>query len=375
MVMAPLPDTDGQHRPEGLDDGEPSDPVPEADTGVERPLLSIGEFTVHLDHYAWEIDPDNPRHMRLWTVSMNGPQNAARAAWARLLKGEVGYLKPNPQAYGRQCTLASLGAGGFESTGLPLHTAAGYHLLLLPAAARFDSEREEFVLVIRRPGCGIPGTPPAGDNPAEWHLRYLNRRVDVGLHPSWAGWLWARALRRREAIPLEAYGDIEVYRCTPDPQGLEEDLSGAVRARLLTIPEPGDRAMADVLVEARGGAMDPAAGNGRVDFDPALSLPADRRARLAATLEETLARLEREHGGARPVTRVVVERMVTAPRTGGANPTCRGALEPDRTDGTGRSSTARLRFDGEARADERWAIESLTELWLRAYTGGRNAAA
>ncbi len=67
---------------------------------------------------------------------------------------------------------------------------------------------------------------------AALNYRFLNRRVDLPLHPSWAGWLWERGLDANEIEALESLG-VHAYRCRPDPSALQEDVSQAVRPRRL----------------------------------------------------------------------------------------------------------------------------------------------
>ena len=62
----------------------------------------------------------------------------------------------------------------------------------------------------------------------------MNRRLDLPLHPSWAPWLWERALGCSEAVALDAHG-IAAYRCTPDAGRLADALSLAVRANVLRL--------------------------------------------------------------------------------------------------------------------------------------------
>ena len=99
--------------------------------------------------------------------------------------------------------------------------------------------------------------PPAPDRSA-WrtdrvplpirHYRFLNRRVDLPLHQTWADWLWERALRRGEAAALETYGlDGPAYRCAPNPKHLRADISAAVASGALTVgplSEAPERALA-----------------------------------------------------------------------------------------------------------------------------------
>lgn len=73
-----------------------------------------------------------------------------------------------------------------------------------------------------------------------------HRRTDLPLHPDWADWLWARALRRGEAVALETYGlDGQAHRCMPVEARLRADISAAVASKELTLGgEPCDRAAA-----------------------------------------------------------------------------------------------------------------------------------
>ena len=98
-----------------------------------------------------------------------------------------------------------------------LPAAAGYHGLLVPEAAFYTSEHSDFLLF-----------PRNLEEAANLHYRFLNRRLDLPLHASWATWLWERALGLGEAVELEALG-IYAYRCRPQAQSLAVDLSEAIR--------------------------------------------------------------------------------------------------------------------------------------------------
>jgi hypothetical protein len=57
------------------------------------PALQVGGFGASVDAFAWEPDPGPAaRRMRLWFLSLLGPQQALKAIWARLLRGEVATL-------------------------------------------------------------------------------------------------------------------------------------------------------------------------------------------------------------------------------------------------------------------------------------------
>lgn len=75
----------------------------------------------------------------------------------------------------------------------------------------------------------------AEDEAPALHYRFLNRRVDLPLHPSWAEWLWDRGFASGETEALHSVG-IHAYRCRPDVGQLEEDIGAAVRRGRLTVP-------------------------------------------------------------------------------------------------------------------------------------------
>ena len=102
--------------------------------------------------------------------------------------------------------------------------------MLVPEAVLFAAERTEFVLLRR-----------SADDPATLHYRFLNRRVALPLHPTWADWLWARALRTGEAQSLEALG-LEAYRCSPDEAALTADLTAAIKRGELGLDHVGQLA-------------------------------------------------------------------------------------------------------------------------------------
>lgn len=189
------------------------------------PLVQAGGFTVSADAFVWESDSDpSDSRMRLWFLSLLGPHQALKAIWARLVKGELVTVSREALGQVRFCTLAPDGPKGWRSYTANLPGAAGHQLVLLPEVARHATAREDFLL--------LPRTE--NDSPSI-HFRFLDRHVDLPLHPSWCDWLWERALRSGEAVPLEAEG-IVAYRCLPNPDALADDLSAAIRERTLTVP-------------------------------------------------------------------------------------------------------------------------------------------
>src|SRR3954469_22570655 len=73
------------------------------------PTLQAGGFGASVDAFAWEPDPDSslPK-VRLWLVSLLGSQQAVKALWAQLVKGDTATLG-DPGAGARFCALAPQG--------------------------------------------------------------------------------------------------------------------------------------------------------------------------------------------------------------------------------------------------------------------------
>jgi hypothetical protein len=190
------------------------------------PVVQAGGFGASIDAFAWEPDPASETSRTwLWFVSLVGSQQALKAIWARLLRGE--HVTVSHEALGEVhfCALAPLGPKGWRTHTARLPAAGGHQLVLLPELARFGAEREDFLLL-----------PRSDDAAPPLHFRFLDRRVDVPLHASWASWLWERARRTGEAVALEAAG-IRAYRCAPQTEALTAELSEAVQAGVLGVPE------------------------------------------------------------------------------------------------------------------------------------------
>ena len=200
------------------------------DTQQDLPVLQAGGFSASVDAYAWELDPgQEARRMRLWFLSLLGSQQAVRALWARLIKGEVAILSTEILGTARFCALAPEGPQGWRFFTASLPAAAGFQGVLVPRIAFFTHDHVDFLLLPRQP-----------EEAALLHCRFLNRRLDLPLHPTWANWLWQRALRTEEAVALEAMS-ILAYRCHPNVAALAADLTEAVRREVLDVLDAESR--------------------------------------------------------------------------------------------------------------------------------------
>ena len=192
-------------------------------------LLTIraGGFTATVDGCARGGD-------ELWFLSMLGHQQSVRAIWARLIKGEAGFLS-STELGGEPTPLAREAWGTWRFSGMRLPSGSAYHGMLIPEIAAYATDRLDFLLLVREQ-----------DDAAQLHFRFLARRLDVPLHPSWAGWLWRRGLDTDEAEQLQSTG-VQAYRCRPQPEALRTDIGDAVRRRELVV---GTTGVADVDLKA-----------------------------------------------------------------------------------------------------------------------------
>lgn len=180
-------------------------------------LLTIraGGFTATVDGCARGGD-------ELWFLSMLGHQQAVRAIWARLIKGEAGYLS-STELGGQPTPLAREAWGTWRFTGMRLPSGSAYHGMLIPEIAAYATDRLDVLLLVREQ-----------DVAAQLHFRFLARRLDLPLHISWADWLWRRGLEIGEVEQLESTG-LSAYRCQPQSESLRADISDAVRQRELVV--------------------------------------------------------------------------------------------------------------------------------------------
>jgi len=168
-------------------------------------------------------------HRRIWFLSLLGHQQAVKSIWARLLKGEVATLNDDASGVTSWCVLATGESGSWQLLTASLPGSAGYHGVLVPAIARAGADGTEFVLL-----------PRAEDDAATLHYTFLNRRMNLPLHPSWADWLWSRAVEHGDAVELDAVG-IAAYHCCPDTEALATDLCAAVKAGVIDIAGTPER--------------------------------------------------------------------------------------------------------------------------------------
>ena len=191
-------------------------------------------LTIRAGGFTATVDGCARGENELWFLSMLGHQQAVRAIWARLVKGEAGFLS-STELGGEPMPLAREAWGTWRFTGARLPSGSAYHGMLIPEIAAYATDRLDFLLLVREQ-----------DDPAQLHFRFLARRLDLPLHPSWAEWLWRRGLENEEVQQLESAG-LRACRCRPQPEALRADISDAVRRRELGVETTG---IADVELKA-----------------------------------------------------------------------------------------------------------------------------
>ena len=211
----------------------PGKKEPEPEQGeAELWTISAGGFSATVDAFALEPPAQLNGPNGLWFISMVGPQTSLKAIWASLLSmpPKPAHLTPGAKGLvlnGRiltcQVPFPSLGTWTTKITRLA--NRMGWHAMTYTRLAEYSFERDHFLLVTR-----------PGENPEERHRRFLDRRVSLPLHYSWARWLWERGLENGEIKPLECIG-IRAWRCIPQQEQLEADLSRDVAVGILTLPE------------------------------------------------------------------------------------------------------------------------------------------
>ena len=190
--------------------------------------INAGGFSAVADAFALD-DAEG-----LWFLSMGGSENALKAIWACLLKQppEAAFLIQGLEGafvgeY-RRCQVPYETLGTWTAQMARLPGSGGYHALVFPRLAEYTFDRQDFLLLAH-----------SEEDAPSLHYRFLDRRVPLPLHPTWARWLWERGLRSGEIDPVESVG-ILAYRCSPNEEALRTDLSDAVGNGDLAVPSEGD---------------------------------------------------------------------------------------------------------------------------------------
>lgn len=233
---------------------------PEEDKPEGLARLSKEGYTVYLDGYAYEGGSHRGDYRQLLAVSMLGPLQSLKAIWARLLKGEYMELSMGDAGPAHWANLDPFVSGSYQTgqknqSEWTFRTAAlpgsgGHHGLLLPKIATYTYDRPDFILL-----------PRTEEEAKLLHLRYLNKRAEIGMLPEWADFFWTRGETTGELKKLRGWG-LTAYRATPDLARLRSDVSLAIRTGALPVPGGLDAR------QASGGQSLEQRGHGDAAHDP-----------------------------------------------------------------------------------------------------------
>ncbi len=182
-------------------------------------------LTIRAGGFSATVDGCARGEKDIWFLSMLGNQQAVRAIWARLVKGEAGFVSGDDVG-SEPLHLAREAWGTWKFTGMRLPSGAAYHGMLIPELAAYATDRPDFLLLVREQ-----------DDPSQLHYRILARRLNLPLHPSWSIWLWHRGIGNGEVEELDATG-LRAYLCRPATSALREDIGDAIRRHELGVDSP-----------------------------------------------------------------------------------------------------------------------------------------
>ena len=193
--------------------------------------VSAGGFTATADAFATiPRDRGDILDHDIWFLSMVGPQTAVKAIWAALLNSPAGpaHLTPGTEGLAldegyRRCWIPQISVGTWTTRIVKMSHGMGYHAMVYTHMAEHSFEGVDFLLLAQ----------DEADAP-NMHHRFLDRRISLPMHHSWAGWLWERGIEQKEITPLECNG-IHAWRCIPNEAKLRQDLSEAVRYRQIIL--------------------------------------------------------------------------------------------------------------------------------------------
>ena len=198
-------------------------PVPDDDLHT----ITAGGFSATADAFARDDEMQE-----LWFLSMVGSQTALKAIWASLLKQppDAAHLVKGADGMALsgnflRCAIPHRTVGTWTTRIARLPASGGWHALVYTRLAEYAFERDDFLLLAR-----------SEDSAPALHHRFLDRRSPLPLHRSWADWLWRKGLQQGTVVPLQSAG-VAAYRCSPNADWLREDLSAAVAAGTLTLPD------------------------------------------------------------------------------------------------------------------------------------------
>ena len=175
---------------------------------------------------AFAVDPDTDQ---IWFASMLGTLASVRAIAAAIEDRTERNVFLNSEDYegGYRSFIPAHPVGGWVYRSARLTRINAHHAIIYPQEAEYNHDQNRFLIVARHP-----------DEAPILHLRFLDRRTPLPLHPSWKQWIWKRSLEKSETKKLESHG-IHTYLCSPNQRSLAEDVSQAIREGRLQVLTSG----------------------------------------------------------------------------------------------------------------------------------------
>ena len=204
-------------------------------TSEDKPSLlsvSAGGFNAFSDAMLYDQDAHH-----VWFLSMLGALTSVRAIWASIVKNPPDTLYVLPERENEEerndyirLQVPSFTIGTWTSKVARLNVSGGWHLMAYTRLAEYGSElaeRKDFLLTSFK---------NSEEEIVRNHYRFLDRKIELPVHESWADWLWKRGLAEDEIRPLTGH-NMAGYYCLIEEDSLREDICKGVRQGELQINE------------------------------------------------------------------------------------------------------------------------------------------
>ena len=195
-------------------------------TADDLTTITSSGFTAVVDAYARE-----EKQQTIWFLSMLGNQTSLKAIAASLLKqppSQVHIVEEDPLDPGKDeyllCQVPSSTMGTWTHKIVKLPNTKAFHSLVYTKKAEYNHKSVDFLLL-----------PRTKEEAPTLHHMFLDRRVNLPLHESWAPWLWRRGIHNKTIIPIQSKG-ILAYICTPNPGQIRDELTLAITGGVLSLP-------------------------------------------------------------------------------------------------------------------------------------------
>ena len=209
----------------------PAEVTPEISDRPQLHIIECEHFTATVDAYALEHGTDQPRTP--WFISIIGTQSAVKAISANITKLKPAHFSLTPyredeepgawNAAGIVCHRNHI-SGSWRQRRRQLPLSKAWHGMAYSTMAEYAHNGPEFLILGRE----------NEEREAMSHLHFVAKRVAIPLHPSWAPWLWHRAIAAGEAEKLDCNG-MTAWKCCPNEMMMRLDISEAVADGALTV--------------------------------------------------------------------------------------------------------------------------------------------